>query len=501
MTNEHRPDVFTINDVMYYFADDIKTYFPKIFSFTGSDGLYGIINDGEIKRTEYIHAYFTNGRWSVSLVEHHYSKVMVSKEWTENIIQKNNIVVSKYFTMNVEPKEIILHNDEKLIDTNGSVLEIRTVGEINREHIYFNMDDVINCNNEMLMYYNSITYYKTDKRTRLFYRRIKPNEPLKLSYYFTYHGILAFMSKGCVFPLLKRLNDWINSVLLIEDTDVNSLLFKKTCESLKSTSAVYLLKLGCVKNLRHKFEISNDVHDDSIVFEHGKTYDLRSEFICHYDYYKRFWHCDTKMIKYDEFNQYSSFNSEYLLKNIFRKQGVTINCEEVRLGNAEVLLGNAELIVVSSTQLIKIYNEINIDLSVLYTSIEELMACCKNPHIDVIETISSYEEKQKLEQEQQKQKLEQEQEQEINRKIKRDKKIDRRRERARKREEVDEVEEEEVDEVEEVEEFGVCTEKVEEEPVEEYIIQKTIVENETEDISVFKCIIDWFEISFTSFCW
>ena len=42
MTNEHRPDVFTINDVMYYFADDIKSYFPKIFSFTGSEGLYGI---------------------------------------------------------------------------------------------------------------------------------------------------------------------------------------------------------------------------------------------------------------------------------------------------------------------------------------------------------------------------------------------------------------------------------------------------------------------------
>jgi SMC interacting uncharacterized protein involved in chromosome segregation len=33
------------------------------------------------------------------------------------------------------------------------------------------------------------------------------------------------------------------------------------------------------------------------------------------------------------------------------------------------------------------------------------------------------------------------------------------------------------------------------------MIQKTIVENETEDNSVFKCIIDWFENSFTSFCW
>ena len=31
-------------------------------------------------------------------------------------------------------------------------------------------------------------------------------------------------------------------------------------------------------------------------------------------------------------------------------------------------------------------------------------------------------------------------------------------------------------------------------------IQKTKIENEKEDNSVFKCIIGWFEITFTNFC-
>ena len=471
MANDYRPDVFTINNVLYYFADDIKLYFPEIFSFTGSDGLYGIINNGEIKITEYIHAYFTNGRWNTTLEKHYYSKVMVTKEWTENTIQKNSINDRRCLSY-IEPPEIIIDENKKFTDTNGRVLEIRVVGNINREHIFFNMDDIININNDVITYSNCITYNKTEKRTRLFYRRKKTNEPLTLSYYFTYYGIIAFLTKGVTFPLLYRLNDWIDRVLLIEDPDVNSQSFRWTCDSLNSTtSAVYLLKLGYVRDLRQKFVIPSDIRDELIIFKHGKTYDIKTEFIIHYNYYKRYWHLDAKLVKYDEFNRYNSYESELLLMD-FRKQGVVINC------SADVL-GNTEMVAVNSSQIMKIYNRFSIDLSHLYEDENEKTE--EEEHVDDDDDVDvevEIEETKVVDVEEEKK-----QEKERNRKIKREKKISRRRERAIDREREKDVEEQ-VETVEEVDNF----------------IQKTKIENEKEENSVFNCIIDWFEITFTTFC-
>ena len=355
----YRPEVFTINNVMYYFADDIKSYFPEVFN---SKSIYGIIHDKKIKRTEYIHAYFTLDTWCVTIENHHLSKVMVSKEWLDSIFMKHDITVNRLLSY-VEPKEIILENTEKFADADHNVFNIRVVGDKNRENIFFNMDDIINLNNDMIIYNDSITYNKTERRTRLFYRRINPNEPLTLSYYFTYYGIVAFLSKGYTIPLLKRrIRDWVDSVLLTEDTDVDSQLFKSTCNSLNSTSAVYLLKLGSVQDLRPKFQISNDdIHNESIILKHGKTYDIKSEFIFHYNYYKRYWHCDAKLIKYDEFNQYNSYNTESLLLD-FRKQGVVVNC-------SAYVLGNTELIAVNYSQLTNVHNRFSIDLSEIHTSI------------------------------------------------------------------------------------------------------------------------------------
>ena len=484
MTSDYRPDAFTINNVLYYFADDIKAYFPEIFSFTGSNGVYGIINNGEIKITEYIHAYFTNGRWNTTLEKHYYSKVMVTKEWTENTIQKNSINDRRCLSY-IEPPEIIIDENKKFTDTNGRVLEIRVVGNINREHIFFNMDDIININNDVITYSNCITYNKTEKRTRLFYRRKKTNEPLTLSYYFTYYGIIAFLTKGVTFPLLYRLNDWIDRVLLIEDPDVNSQSFRWTCDSLNSTtSAVYLLKLGYVRDLRHKFIIPSDIRDELIIFKHGKTYDIKTEFIFHYNYYKRYWHLDAKLIKYDEFNRYNSYESELLLMD-FRKQGVVINC------SADVL-GNTEMVAVNSSQIIKIYNRFSIDLSHLHEDeneeekeeVEDVDVEVEEEDVDV-----EIDETKEIDVEEEKK-----QEQERNRKIKREKKIGRRRERAieRKREKEDKGKQDEVD-VEDIEKQVETVEEVDN-------FMKTKIENEKKDNSVFKCIIDWFEITLTTFC-
>ena len=230
MANDYRPDVFTINNVLYYFADDIKAYFPEVYNFTGSKGLYGIINNGKIKRTEYIHAYFINETWIVMKDIQHFTEVLVTKAWIDKIFKKNKINDCKY-TGYVEPDAIILNKSEKIADVDGRIFEIRLYGDRNTKGIFFNLYDVVNCNDDMIEYYSSITYNKTEKRTRLFYRRIKLNEPLKLSYYFTYYGISAFLTKGLTFPFLERLNDWINNILN------------------KKKSIIFPVKQPCVSNV------------------------------------------------------------------------------------------------------------------------------------------------------------------------------------------------------------------------------------------------------------
>lgn len=214
--NENRPSVFTINDEMYYFADDIQAYFPDIFKGTGRCGVYDIITIEGIKRTEYIHADFVNDSWVVLLERTIYANLFLSKEWVEDFVKKNNITVCSYYNK----LEVVLSDDEKITDKNGKPLEIHIVRDVEKKQIYFNMDDIINCNSEMQNYYNTITYYVTGKRRQYIYRRPAPNKPVVLSNYFTYYGILAFMTKGKSFPFLKRLDEWIHKIYFIKNSDL-----------------------------------------------------------------------------------------------------------------------------------------------------------------------------------------------------------------------------------------------------------------------------------------
>lgn len=469
MTNEHRPDVFTINDEMYYFADDTKACFPDIFTGTGRCGIYDIIIIEDLKTPEYIYADFQNDSWVVHLERTIYTNLFFSKKWVEDFVKKNNITVCGLF---IKLDEIVLRDDEKITDENGISSEIHIVRDVKNKLIYFNMNDIINCNSEMRNYYNTITYYLTSKRRKYIYRRQTHNKPVVLSIYFTYYGILAFTAKGN-FPFLKRLDEWIRKINFTKNTDLryqppsvpitvsvserieehsekplNSQLFIKTCDTLNTlttmTSAVYLLELGRVRDIRNKLNISNDVHCDLIVYKFGKTYSIKHRFKDEYDYYKRTYHIDAKLVKYTITSCINLDELETTILNSFARQRftmMTIVDERVKT-----------LIVVNSTQLIKVYSEFTIDNTKTYGITTDIIKHCN--YDSEIQKNALFE------------------------------KV------------IDEVEEEEVDEVE-VEEVEV--EEVEE--VEEYIIQKTIVENNTEDSSVFKCIIDWFENSFTSFCW
>ena len=486
MTNEHRPDVFTINDEMYYFADDTKACFPDIFTGTGRCGIYDIIIIEDLKTPEYIHADFQNDSWVVHLERTIYTNLFFSKKWVEDFVKKINITVCGLF---IKLDEIVLRDDEKIIDENGISTEIHIVRDVKNKLIYFNMNDIINCNSEMRNYYNTITYYLTYKRRKYIYRRQTHNKPVVLSIYFTYYGILAFTAKGN-FPFLKRLDEWIRKINFTKNTDLryqppsvpitvsvserieehsekpfNSQLFIKTCDTLNThttmTSAVYLLELGRVRDIRNKLNIYNDVHGDLFVYKFGKTYSIKHRFKDEYDYYKRTYHIDAKLVKYTITSCVNLDELETTIINSFARQRITMTIVDERVKT---------LIVVNSTQLIKVYSEFTIDNTKTYGITTDIIKHCnydseiqKNALFEKI--IDEVVEKTEFEAEE---------------------------------DNVETIVEEKTVEEKTVEEDNVET--IVEEEVDN-MIQKTIVENETEDNSVFKCIIDWFENSFTSFCW
>lgn len=138
-------------------------------------------------------------------------------------------------------------------------------------------------------------------------------------------------------------------------------------------SAVYLIELGYVRDLRQEFIINNDIPDESVVFKYGRTDDIGRRFTEHYKYYQRYRLCDAKLIKYTKINYLDLAKTESSLKDCFRKQGFTI-----RIG-ADVR-GKTELIAVSSSQLIEVYNEFSVVFTVLDPSIEELVIHNKQSH-------------------------------------------------------------------------------------------------------------------------
>ena len=485
MISHYRPDAFTINNVLYYFADDIKSCFPDIFKGIGDGSVYDLIKIKDLKKTEYIHAYYHKNSWIV-MDGLSYTNLLLSKEWVDDFVEKNNCSVCSFFESFIKLDDIILNNDEKITDENGKSLEIHIVRDVEKKLMYFNMNDIINCNSEMRNYYNTITYYLTYKRRRCIYHRSSRYQPLILSSYFTYYGILAFMTKGKSFPFLKRLDEWIRKINFTKNTDLryqppsvpirvsvsegfeelsekslNSQLFINTCDTLNTlttmTSAVYLLELGRVQDLRYKLNISNDVQGDLTVYKYGKTYSIKHRFKDEYDYYKRTYHIDAKLVKYTITSCVNLDELESTIINSFARQGFTMTIVDECVKT---------LIVVNSTQLIKVYSEFTIDNTKTYGIATDIIKHCdydseiqKNALFEkIIEEV------------------------------------------------VEEVVEKTVFEAEEVEEEIVGEEIVEKnvEAVEEVLdnfIQKTKIENEKEDNSVFKCIIDWLEITFTTLCY
>ena len=194
MSSPTMPNAFSVENNMYYYADELKTFCPKFFVGT-SKTIRVIIERKKIPESEYIYALLKGTEWNILDATSKKAKLLIGKDWvdtnfnkadeprvkvvkpkiikvpvgvpvpsavvvdTENVEVVDNI--EEEDVVNIEEEDVVnsddeivdeiieeateifeLNEEDKFKDVNGNVLEIETRGERQVDKIYFNMTDV-----------------------------------------------------------------------------------------------------------------------------------------------------------------------------------------------------------------------------------------------------------------------------------------------------------------------------------------------------------------------
>ena len=196
------------------------------------------------------------------------------------------------------PPILYLDDAEKFHDADGTVIEIETRGERQRNKIYFKVKDVsvgfgmpsLSRNILCFKAYERGLHYTTFKReTTLHSMESKnTNKPSKTTLYLTYRGLVRvlFVSRN---KHVDKFQDWAEEKLFTIQMGTREQKVKLGAEILNTSPrtlkavldkhaanfpSIYLMSLGKVRELREIFGIPSDKLDDSTVYKFGFTEDL-----------------------------------------------------------------------------------------------------------------------------------------------------------------------------------------------------------------------------------
>ena len=289
----------TINGIKYINADYIMKN-ALIFS-KGARSSRDLMKKKKLtKDIDFIFMRIKNNKYIVSSgASIRLDKVFVKKTLIETIPELNN---KKGVTDDgiIEAPEIIeLKDSEKFFDNKGKVLEIETRGERNEDNIYFKVKDVekafsIKRLDKKLITEN--TNYKENIDYKYFICKNVHNVDIqtKKIQFLTYEGILRvlFVSRNNKTTSFRK---WATNTLftvqlgtqeekqilcdkiLGNDIDASRKVIKSNNSSL---SAIYLLTLGYVKDLKKEMNLK-DYNDDDIVCKYGRSDDLSRRLLEH----------------------------------------------------------------------------------------------------------------------------------------------------------------------------------------------------------------------------
>jgi len=312
-------ELITLNGQQYYSADDLKLIYKPYFLGTSRTTRL-IIGKKNISPTNYIYAIKSakNG-WIQSEESSKRAKVLLKQEFcqqsiispptTPKKIKKDIPIVkppSPIISRTTEEPEnappiLYLDEEEMFKDADGNVLPIEVRGERNRQNIFFRVKDI--SDNFVFpklktVLLNNSSEYKRGLHFKTFIRQstvvnYDPNLPnKKTSLFLTYKGLLRFLfvsrNKNA-----EQFQDWAEEKLFTiqmgtqEEKDklgtkiqnINysdfSNVFRKHANKL---SAIYLIKIGQVKDIRTTFNIPDSYSDEQMLYKYGFTDDLNRRF-------------------------------------------------------------------------------------------------------------------------------------------------------------------------------------------------------------------------------
>ena len=427
----------TLEGQQYYSAHDLKNVYKTYFLGTSRTTRL-IITKKNISPNNYIFAIHTakNG-WVVSDESTKRAKVLLKKEFCEaNILsppsspKRPNTPVKKPSSPIAKPVRNddlqmappILHLDEEEMfkDEDGNILEIEVRGEKEEDKIFFYCKDVAekfgipSLNRNILAEHTS---YIRNEDFVLFGRdSTMYTQPIK-TLFLTYQGLLKvlFVSRN---KNANSFRKWASKTLFTiqmgtqEQKDrlgakiqnINyqdfSNVFRKHANKL---SAIYLIKVGTVKDKRTEYNIPLEYKDEQALYKYGFTDDLCRRFKEHSKTFGKdtdldlFSYVDPKFMSQAEVkvkNVFSAFEKEYFFEN--HKELVILTKKEEQ--NAKDLFRMiARECAGNSEELTKQIQQLNLQHKVEIMEIKNELAMAQKENEYLIEKNATLIEKHSLE--------------------------------------------------------------------------------------------------------
>lgn len=275
---------FKLDSKLVYDATYLKEKQPKYFKGCKTNPIK-IIQKKSIPKEHYMFASYSKiDGWKLLDHDSNYKKkkLLISKEWTDANIDVN-------IDANILPDIVHIHETERFVHLNGKIINLEIRGTLgNLDSMYFCASDV----GKMISLKNMINdhaRFLPDKHYAYFQDVM----------YLTYAGLLRLLFSS-VDDIAEHFQKWAHSVLLNKTNKNNENNSVQTVRSFLNTgmtsmSAIYMLELGRVKDVRSIFSIPDTFKDDDVLIKFGLTNDLSRRMLEHDKTYGKVCGCDIRI--------------------------------------------------------------------------------------------------------------------------------------------------------------------------------------------------------------
>jgi hypothetical protein len=376
------PNTYTINNKLYYSANELKTFDSLFFKGCGTS-IRGVVKKHDIPNADHLYAMKLEDNPFVVTSKVLKSKLFLSEEWAKKSLPSlNSNCVYKYDPL---PPLIELEDSEKFMDDKGNLYNVETRGERSEDKVFLKAKDIARVFDMKKLttttLFNKDYGYSTPLHYKVFsvppilmnHENASNNSNSGRSTFLTYEGLLKVIYTSRANPIVERFRKWATKVVYTAHlgtqeqreqlskqikggADPESVKNVLKC-SVTSTPCIYLFCLGGVKELKENEEFKEALlsHKNSDkVYKYGKSIDLRRRTGEH----RRSWSpLEIKLSKYAYIDPQYISKVELELKNYLSDD---LECQFLKVQHNNEITNE---IVVLSNQQLKLLSDKYVDFS------------------------------------------------------------------------------------------------------------------------------------------